>query len=123
MARKAVVRMLRVAVAAITRRTRSLVAVLAPLTMAAALVVPGAGVASAAPASAVNAFSFLPGPGLPSFEPCSFIAEFVAPRAFQEPVQETGGAIDQFRFPVPETKSLIFDFELFAQSCLEVPEG
>jgi len=35
---------------------------------------------------------------------------------------ETGGAIDQFRFPVSETQSLISDFLLFADSCVPVTE-
>ena len=89
---------------------------------AAVLLLPGAGVASAAPARSINAFSFLPGPGLSSFEPCSSISQFIPPQAIQQPVQETGGAIDQFRFPVSETQSLISDFLLFADSCVPVTE-
>ena len=116
------VRMLGAAVAGMTRRTSSLTGALAVVVIAAALLIPGAGVAGAAPASSINAFSFLPGPGLPSFEPCSFISEFIAPQAFQQPVQESGGAIDQFRFPVSETQSLISDFLLFADSCVPVTE-
>lgn len=121
MAGKAVVRMPGVAATGGTRRT-SLTGGLAVLVMAVALLIPGADVASAAPAGSINAFSFLPGPGLPSFAPCSLIGEFITPPAFQQPVQETGGAIDQFRFPVPETQSLVSDFALFAESCVPVAQ-
>jgi len=123
LSRKAVVSMLGLAVTAATRRRSSLTGGLAALVAAAALLIPGAGVATAAPAPSINAFSFLPGPGLPSFAPCSLIGEFITPHVFQQPVQETGGAIDQFRFPVAETQNLISDFALFAESCLPVAQG
>jgi len=109
------------AVGGITRRASSLTWALAVLVTSAALLIPGAAGASAAPAP--NVFSFLPGPGRPSFAPCSSISQFIAPGAFQQPVQESGGTIEQFQFPVPETQSLVSDFALFAESCLPVTQG
>ena len=100
--------------------TGGLVVVLA----ATAMLSSGAAVASAqssydpAWSGPADGFYFLPGPAFPGLAQCGSLQRFIPSQAFQLPVQETNGAIDQFPFPVQETESLISDFLLFAENCL-----
>lgn len=107
-------RMVRTAVVWMTRRVSALTGAVVVVATMGALLVPGAGAASA---NQLNVFSLLPAPGSANLLLCQAISTINFPHV-QGPVQETDGAIAAFQFPVAETQSLISGFLLFAESCL-----
>ncbi len=66
---------------------------------AAALLVLGAGVASASAANPTNTFVLTPNSTIPSWVPCGTVAEFTVPHGFQFPVAETAEVLTAFRLP------------------------
>lgn len=85
---------------------------LTALIAAAALLVPGAGVAGASTWPGGNFFLVTPGVTIPSQVPCGSVAEFASPHGFPFPVQEGGSIVSAFRLPGPQAQTFIADFKL-----------
>ncbi len=96
----------------ISGRPSGIVGALAVLIAAAALLVPGAGVAGATPPNAPNFFVVTPGASLPSPLPCGAVAEFATPRGFQFPVAEMGSILTAFRLPTEQAPGYLAEFKL-----------
>jgi hypothetical protein len=111
-------------VVTLSRKMSAVAAVLAAVAVTTALLAPGAGAATSAQSSygpaqpdLAGGFYFLPGPVLAGLGQCGSFSRLLPAQALREPVQETNGVIDQFRFPVAETASLVSDFLFFAENC------
>ncbi len=96
----------------IARRPSAIGRALAVLIAAAALLVPGAAVASANPPGAPNFFVVTPGASIPSPLPCGAVAEFATPYGYQFPAAEMGSIFTAFRLTAAQVPTALADFRL-----------
>ncbi len=90
---------------------------------AAALFMPGAGVASASAANPTNIFLLTPSSAIPSSVPCGTVAEFMVPHGFQFPVAETPEVLAAFSLPATWGPSIASQLKLLGSyfSSLTIP--
>jgi hypothetical protein len=97
----------------VLRTARRIAALGVTLTItAAALLIPGAGVASANAGNPPNIFVLTPSSSIPGWVPCGTVAEFTVPHGFQFPVAETPEVLAAFRLPATWAPSIASQLKL-----------